>query len=608
MKMRTSSCAFTVFAALVVLLPVSLPAGTARETLKQADAKKASGDLKGALHLYRKLLKRYPNRADILLRMESLLFRTGRRSEGIRLLESHLQKRPRERSVRFRLADVQSETGNLDGAIANWNRIVKEAADEGTFERVAQRLLKHNLPLRALSVCRQGRKTLKNPRLFAREMAEIADRLARYPDAVAEYLVFVRQQPQSLGFVETRFRKFAREGDQQERILATLGQEVRAHPGDGISLRLFTEYALAARREEAALRVFATFSRLNPLQKMHLLRVAKHAFDAGGFATAAAAYRMLLDGSDATARLPGALLGLGRASEGLAQVDTAAALYRSLIGRYPGALYALEAGYRLGRLLRQAHRDTAAALDAFRAVAAAKRRSSWRYHALFEIADMMVIADRLAEAESVYGRVAREQQGKEDAVRARFGIAECRFFKGDIDAARAIIDSLLSGSSNRFTFNDALALSVLLEQADHEDVRVLQSYAAASRLVRRQKPEAALGAFRTFVETHPKSRLLDRALATQIGLLDRLGRYNEAIQTSRHLLSSVPWSPLCPEAMVTIGRIYDQNLGQYHDALHTYESVLAAYPHSLEADVAREQVRALREKIRAHETIRKETG
>ena len=608
MKTRTSSRLFPILAAVVVLLPVSLPAGTASETLKHADAKKASGDLKGALHLYRKLLKRYPNRADILLRMESLLFRTGRRGEAIRLLESHLQKRPRERSVRFRLADVQSETGNLDGAIANWKRIVTEAADEGTFERVAQSLLKHNLSSRALSVCRQGRKTLKNPRLFAREMAEIADRLARYPDAVAEYLDFVRQQPQSLGFVETRFRKFAQEGDHQERILATLGQEVRTHPGDEISLRLFTEYALAARREEPALRVFATFSRLDPLQKTLLFRVAKHAFDAGEFDTAAAAYRLLLDRLDTTAQLPGALLGLGRASEGLSQVDTAATMYRNLIGRFPRTVHAHEAGYRLGRLLRGVYRDTAAALDVFRAVAGAKRRSSWRHRALFEIADMMVLSDRLAEAESVYARVAREQHGKEDAAQARFGIAQCRFFSGDLGAARAIIDSLLSGSSNRFAFNDALALAVLLEQAESEDVGVLQSYSAASRLMRQQKPERALDAFRTFVETHGKSRLLDRALASQIALLDRLGSHNEAIRMSRHLLATVPWSPLCPEAMVTMGRIYDQRLGRYQEALRTYESVLAAYPHSLEAEEAREQVRALREKIKALETNRKEPG
>ncbi len=608
MKMRTLSSTFPVLAVFLLIAPMGLTAGTARETLKQADAKEASGDLRGALRLYRNLLKRYPGRADILLRMESILYRTGRRGEAIRLLESHLKKRPQDRSVRFRLADIQSETGNMEGAIANWNRIVKEAVDEGSFARVASRFLKHNLPSRALSVCRQGRNTLKNPRLFAREMAEISERFVRYHDAVAEYLVFVRQQPQSVGLVESRFRHFAREGDQQDRILATLGQEVKAHPRDELSLRLFTEYALAARREEPALRVFSTFPHLDPLQKTFLLRLAKHAFDAGRFATAAAAYRMLLTGSDATALQPGVLLGLGRASEGLARVDTAAALYRSLIGRYPGTLYAHEAGYRLGRLLRRASHDTAAAMDAFRAVAGAKKRSFWRYQALFEIADMMVIADRPDEAESVYARVAREQQGKEDAAHARFGIAECRFLSGDVDAARAIVDSMLSGSSNRFAFNDALALSVLLEMADHEGVRVLQSYATASRLARRKKPEAALSAFRAFAETHPKSRLLDRALATQIGLLERLGRYNEAIRMSRHLLASVPWSPLCPEAMVTIGRIYDQKLGQYHDALHTYESVLAAYPHSLDAEVAREQVRALREKIKAHETTRKEPG
>ena len=606
--MRTLPHTVPVLAALLLIAPVDLPAATPGETLRQANAMEASGDLRGALRLYRKLLKRYPYRADVLLRIESILVRTGRHVEAERLLASHLKERPQDRSVRLRLADVQYETGNLKGAISHWDRIVANAADETTFALVAGRFLKHNLPSRALTVCRQGRKVLNNPLLFAKEMAEIAERLARYPDAVAEYLVFARQQPHAVGTIERRFRRYAREGDQQDRILATLGRELRAHPRDDISLRLFTEYAIAAGREEPALQVFATLSRLQPIQKTYLLRLASHAIYAGQFETAAAAYRMLLAGSETAARSPGVLLGLGKANEGLARIDTAAALYRGLIGSYPGTLYAHEAGYRLGSLLRRANGDGEAALDAFRTVAGSKRRTSWRYRALFEIADIMVIADRLDEAESVYARVAREQPQTEDAAQARFGIAECRYLSGDVDAARAMIDTLLSGASNRFVYNDALALSVLLEHADREDAEVLRTYAAAYMLVRRQMPEAALKAFRGFVETHPGSRLLDRALANQITLLDRLERYGEAIRMSRYLLARVPWSPLCPQAMLTAGRIYDRKLGQYQDALHAYESVLAEYPHSLEAGEARERVRALREKIKDLETNREEPG
>ena len=592
--------------ALLLLAPVYPSASAAGETFRQANAKEASGDLREALRLYRKLLKRYPYRADVLLRIESILYRTGRRSDAVRLLESHLQKRPGDRTVRFRLAEILSESGNLDGAIAHWNRIAGGAADAGTIERVARNFLRHNLPSRALSVCRRGRDVLKNPRLFAGQMAEIAERLARYPDAVAEYLIFVRQQPQSIGQVERRFRHFGREGDQQERILATLSREVQARPGDETALRLFAEYALAADLEDRVLRVLAAIPRIGPLHETHLLRVARHAFEAGRFATAADAYRMLLAG--ANARQPEALLGLGRASEGLSQVDTAASLYRNLVDRFPRTLYAHEAGYRLGRLLRRVYRDTSAALLAYRSVAGAKRRTSWRNHALFEIADILVIAGRLSEARSVYARISHEQYGREDAARARFRIAECHYLSGDIDAARAVIDSLLSGPSNSFAFNDALGLSILLEQADEEDDRALQSFASASMLVRRQQPEAALAAFRTFTASHPKSRLLDRALAIQIALLDTIGRHNEAILTARRLLDSVPWSPLCPGAMTTVGRIYDRKLGQYQDALKTYESVLSAYPHSLETEEAREQIRALQRKIKALETIRKEPG
>ena len=112
MKIWTPSNAVPVLAALLLFAPVDLSAATARETLRQANAKEASGDLREALRLYRKLLRRYPYRTDILLRIESILYRTGRRSEAVRLLEAHLQKRPQDTTVRLRLADVQSETGN----------------------------------------------------------------------------------------------------------------------------------------------------------------------------------------------------------------------------------------------------------------------------------------------------------------------------------------------------------------------------------------------------------------------------------------------------------------------------------------------------------------
>ena len=428
MKLRILPHTVSVLAALLLIAPVDLPAAHAR---RNPETGQCDGGLRrpgGALRLYRKVLERVPYRADVLLRIESILVRTGRRVEAGHLLASHLRERPQDRSVRLRLADIQSESGNLKGAISHWDRIVADAADESTFALVAGRFLKHNLPSRALSVCRQGRKTLNNPLLFAKEMAEIAERLARYPDAVAEYLVFVRQQPHAVGSIENRFRRYAREGDQHDRILATLARELRAHPRDDISLRLFTEYAIAAGREAPALRVFATFSRIHPIQETFLLRLASHAFDAGRFETAAAAYRMLLSGSETAAGRPGVLLGLGRANEGLARVDTAAALYKGLIGRYPGSLHAHEAGYRLGRLLapglrgcRRPHWMHSARSPARR------RRTSWRYRALFEIADIMVIADRLDEAESVYARVAREQQGREDADQARFRIAECRY-------------------------------------------------------------------------------------------------------------------------------------------------------------------------------------
>mgnify|MGYP001236729867 CR=1 FL=1 len=266
-----------------------------------------------------------------------------------------------------------------------------------------------------------------------------------------------------------------------------------------------------------------------------------------------------------------------------------------------------EARYRLGWLLQDAYRDPDDALHTFQALVKTDRRTPWRYRALFDIAEVMLRADRFAEAEAAYTLVVRERRGHQEAEVARFRIAESHFLAGNFDGAQDLLDGLLSGSATRDALNDALALSILIQdgQADPE---ALNAYAAALKLKRRQKPKAALRAFQDLTDRHSESTLLDRTLARKIELLESLERYPEAIGTCRRLIADLPWSPLCPWAQMALGRIYNNRLGQVYDAAKAYETLLIDYPKSLEADGARDRLRALQNKIEELDARQKETG
>ena len=123
----------------------------------------------------------------------------------------------------------------------------------------------------------------------------------------------------------------------------------------------------------------------------------------------------------------------------------------------------------------------------------------------------------------------------------------------------------------------------------------------------KKNQNGALHAFETLHRAHPQSFLADRLLDHQAKIYTDQKRYPQALQTYRKLIATQPHSPLSPAAHIAQGAIYDKYLGQYYDAQKIYETLLVNYPTSLEADIARERLRNLRQKIQALEKT-KEAG
>ncbi len=594
----------------LILLPGFLPAKVLgiNDTLKRAAALEASGDLDNALGLYRALYAHYPRRVDILFRLQNLLSRMGQHDQVVPLLRARLKRVPRDITALLRLGDALYALGRQDEAFETWDRIPEGATASGPYSRAASRYKANNLYARSAATYRKAREALGPPHLFARELAELAERQAQYPEAVSEYLLYLQEKPKYLPLIASRFRKFAREGDDQEKIVDLLAEEVRKHPDDNVRLTLLTEYALSAGYAGYALQVLTEHLGETHRHRILLFQIASHALKEGDYTTAVVAYQTLIGRFDRSKPQPRALLGLARAEGGRGRPDQARRLYRDLIDRYPNRLEADEARYRLGRLLHEAYQDSGRALQTFQALVEADRRTPWRYRALFDIAEAMLLSDRFAEAKAACVLIVQERRGHQEADDARLRIAECHFLAGDFDAAEDLLDRLLSGSTARYALNDALALSVLIQDGRQGDPNALKAYAAVLRLKRQQKSERALGAFQDWLKSHPKSALLDRALAQQVELLEALERYPEAIGACRRLISDVPWSPLCPWAQMALARIYGERLGQVYDALNAYETLLIEYPQSLEADTARDRLKALQKKIEAREASQKETG
>ncbi|MDP6777029.1 MAG: tetratricopeptide repeat protein [Candidatus Latescibacteria bacterium] len=601
---------WSVTAVLLIAVPLRAGAPEIQEALKRGKALEAAGEVERAISLYRALYKRHPRRTDVLYRLEALLSKAGSHREAAGLLRNHLSRSPRDVTARLRLGDALFSLGEREEAFKQWERVIGKVRGLAGYALVAERYKRHNLLAEAERIYLRGRETLGPPTLYARQLAELAERQADYGRAVSEYLLYLEEKPGHLALIEPRFREFAREGVARELILTKLTDEVRRRPKGPGRRRLLTGYAVGAGRAEVALAVLLEHPGEAAVDNPLLVRIGSHALRTDDWETASSAYETLIarttDNPVASLNL---LLALAQVREGQNRVEDALQIYNDLIDRHSRPVEADEARYRLGRLLRDSRNDLEAAQEVFGRVAEGKRWSPWRYRSLAAIGEIAVRKGDLDGARSAYARIVRERPDEEEGWEARFRIAECSFFDGDFENARGMLAKVLTGPTTGFALNDALSLLEVIDRSASSDPRALENYAGVLKLVRQGQHARALEHLLAFLERYPSNVLTDRCLALQGELLDALGQHREAIGAYQMLLDRVPWSPICPSSRMEMARITSDRLGLYQDAIDIYEQLLVDYPKSVVADEARDRLRTLQRQLRElRPSTRKEAG
>ena len=587
---------------LCLLAVLSLFAGVAMAELSPAQINaelnramvlEAKKDLTGAIGIYQRLCEQLPHRGDLVSRLEAALSRAGRYAEAAALSRQRLAVDPDDMDTRLRLGQALLALGQVDSADAHWDRVLRHATILTPFAMVADHYRRRNMDSRAEQTYRRARIAFKDAALFARELAELAERQVRYPDAVREYLIYAEDNPQYLPIVEDRLRDFAHNGDRHAEVFDLMASSISL--SDQNQRRLLIEYALPAGFAAQTLALLQSYDALN--EWTSLFRIARYSLDHGDPTTAIAAYQTAYNRVDRADLRTRAQLGLGKACERANRPADAQTEYDALIAQYPERAEADEARFRMGMILRDHRKDAAGAQQAFQTLIQTNRRNTWRYKALFALAEGHLQADNADAARRVYHQIIAEMANAPEETEARFRLAELHFLLGQIDDAQTLLDTVLKADVNRDIINDAIALSALLQEGMRADSTLISAYSRACLKLRQNGHAGALRDFEALYRAHPQSFLADRLLDHQAQIHANQKRYPQAIQTYRKLIADRPHSPLCPAAHIAQGAIYDSHLGQYYDAQKAYETLLVDYPMSLEADIAREQLRTLERKI-----------
>ena len=562
----------------------------------------ARNEFDQALRIYQNIYAQYPARSDVAMRIESIYSRTGQHDKAVALLTQHLKQSPNDITTHLKLGDALFALGKKPEAFAHWNSLLKNATSPNMFAIVADRYRKNSIYDRAEAIYRQSRTSLNMPELFAQELAELAERQAHYVQAVREYIIFVRQKPQYRTMIEARLREMAQNGEKNQEIFDLLAQEVQNDASNRNNLSLFIEYALPAGFSSPALHIVQNTPHLPTNSWNYLPRIARYALEEQNFETAAQAYQTLYDHIEQPDVRARALLGLAQTKQTAQNIEQARQYYQAVVDQFSARPEADEARFRLGIFQRDTDHDLKRAQQTFIELINTNRQNEWRYHAFFELAEGYLQTDQFENAAKTWTTILSERKIGPEAARARYAIAELHYYTGDFDAAKVMLNLILAKDLEQNVANDAIMKLALIEEGEQKNIEHLKHYAQAERFRRQEKLEDAQTTLEKLLHQHPKTFLIDRILYQQAELFEQQKHYTQAIQHYRKLVLTQKESPLCPPAQMALAQIYETRLSQYHEAKSAYETLLVSYPLSFEADLARERLRTLQQKIQTIQT------
>jgi tetratricopeptide (TPR) repeat protein len=588
-----------------------------RETkFRLAQGFEQSGDFDRAATLYRDLLQGDPRNYVLFDALQRTWMQLKKYDDVVLLVRDRLSDTPRDPNLHALLGTVYYRSGREKEATAQWDSAIGvDSRNPVTYRLVASVLIENRLLDRAVDIYRRGREAANDPALFALELAQTLSAGMDYAGAAREYLLWLRQNPTQLAFVQGRLASWTGKEDARAAALAVVRDAVK-HGEDLPLVELEGWLAMEGKDYEAG---FSSARRADVLARAsgtRILQFADRAFHDGIFEIAARAYAEAIDVPLPAQRRPYAEYGYACAlKEGGAQADSlrapagtdratearplyggAIARFRAIIDAYPRTEFSAKSLYQIGLLQAERFDDADGALASFRRVLEeAAGFPPLRYAVRLAIGRIQIRRGDTAAASGEFTAVAGAPDALPDqSDEATFHLAEIDYFGGNFPRAVARLDGITSNLKADYA-NDAIHLQAFLQENEKTAPEALRAYARGEFTARRGRNTEAVPIFEKIIQEYPRAPLVDDALMTIASLQEAAGFPATAIATYERLLAQFRDVCAAPDrAQYGIAEAYRTELRDRDRAIAAYEKLLADYPASVLSAQARKWIRQLR--------------
>lgn len=582
-----------------------------------AQSYERSGDFEAAVKIYRELYTKEPLNLVVMEALKRGLLQLKRYDDAIALIQQSLTSNPRDFNQLAQLGSIYIQKSDEKLAWEAWERaIAVEPKREITYRVVGNYIVQGRLFEKAIELYRRARIACADPTLFSNDIAYLYSIILKYPEATAEYISQIRQNPGQLGYVQSRISSYTGRPEGLEAAIRIVNDVTKSEPGNVSFQKLLAWLLMEGKQFDRAYVVYTSIDDMINAGGRELFQFAEHALKEKAFDVASRAYSDIIGHHPNFEYSPQAKFGyartleeLGALSDTLRRIPTyekpitepstsyagVITAYNAVIMQYPRSEIAARSLLRIAIIRQERFFD----LDAARSTLESIERSFSMYPQVFleaklRLGDVHLMLGDLQKAEEHYSSLAGQiPLVGEERERAALHLAELDYLRGKFNESVEKLKPLLQNTHADIA-NDAIALQIFVQENLKEHEAALKEFAKADLLRRQRKLPQALAAFESVSASFPEAPLVAEALLHIGDIHARMLQPARAIASYERLVNEFPESLSLDRALVNIGRTYENGLNDHAKAIAAYQSLLEKYPNSIYAGEARRRVRELR--------------
>lgn len=598
-----------VLASLLLAVIMALPASAQPGTDEQLAAQYyQQGDYERAVLYYEKLYRKQPTDYYYEQLFKSY---TGMKdmTAAEKLVKEHQRKRNDDPRFPIDLGSLYRMTGQDDKAAKEFEKALKlMRPEQGSVRQVANAFQRVNELDLALQAYDRGQRMLKDGHVFHYEVANLHAMKGDVPRMVNAYMDLLAINEAYVQAVQNSLSRYMDLGvaDGRSEVLRTeLLRRIQRSPQHTIFQELLIWMYIQQKDLNAAFVQSRAMDKRFDEGGARLMELARIAQANGDHATAFKCYEHVLSLSRNDANYIQARIGAVKTRfaqltedpapdrDDLLDLDRRIRFTLTELGLNKNTVDLLRDQARLNAYLLDRRTEAIASLETGIALPAIDPKTKAQLK--LDLGDVHLMDGDIWEASLLYSQVDLDFKYDVLGHEARLRNAKVSFHAGDFLWAQAQLD-VLKASTSKLIANDAMELSLrITDNLGPDSNNVPLSYFARAELLRIQNRfDEALEVLDSLTMEFPMHSLGDDVLYERYRIAHARRRYTDAAAHLEKLLELHPLDILVDNALLDLGRLYEDRLKDPERAMHYYERLMFEQTGSIFVPEARERYRRLR--------------